>query len=120
MRHHIRLHCCNHLRERVAIAEIDFVGNATFDEDQLLDEMSTGEEGFLWYQTGTYDPATVRQDLRQALPDFYGSWGFLDFAVTGDTLIVDPNSGKARLITARRLWVCDRSSATPCSGWQVA
>lgn len=83
---------------RVAIAEIDFVGNATFDEDRLLDVMSTGEEGFLWFQTGTYDPATVRQDLRQALPDFYGSWGFIDFAVTRDTLIVDPRSGKARLV----------------------
>ncbi|HUF12246.1 MAG TPA: outer membrane protein assembly factor BamA [Longimicrobiales bacterium] len=83
---------------RVAIAEIDFVGNATFSEDQLLDVMSTGEEGFLWFRSGTYDPLILRSDLRQALPDFYGSWGFIDFAVTNDTLIVDQASGKARLV----------------------
>ena len=33
-----------------------------------LGEMSTSEEGFLWFREGTYDPATLRQDLRQALP----------------------------------------------------
>src|SRR5688500_865024 len=83
---------------RVAIAEIDFVGNETFPEDELIDVMSTKQEGFLWFRPGTFDPEVLRADLRQALPDFYGSWGFIDFAVTGDTLIVDPRSGKARLV----------------------
>ena len=83
---------------RVAIAEIDFVGNATFPESELLGVMATKEEGFLWFRPGTYDPDVLRADLRQALPDFYGSWGFIDFAVTGDTLVVDPESGKARLV----------------------
>ena len=84
--------------QRVAIAEIDFVGNETFPEDELTSVMSTKEEGFLWFRPGTFDPEVLRTDLRQSLPDFYGSWGFIDFAVTGDTLIVDPESGKARLV----------------------
>lgn len=83
---------------RVAISEIEFEGNEAFGEEQLEDALATKEEGFLWFRPGTYDPETVRQDLRANLPDFYGSWGYIDFAVTGDSLVVDPETGKARLV----------------------
>lgn len=83
---------------RVAVADVRFEGNEIFDDEQLASVLSTKEEGFFWFRPGTYDPARVRADLRERLPDFYGSWGFIDFAVTGDTLIVDPETGKARLV----------------------
>lgn len=84
--------------QRVAIAEVMFEGNTAFDDEQLRSVLDTREEGFFWFRTGRYDPAVLRDDVRQKLPDFYGQAGYIDFAVTADTIIVDPQSGKARLV----------------------
>lgn len=84
--------------QRVAIADVEFEGNTVFDDDKLKGQLSTQPEGFLWFKSGTYDEAKLREDLRQNLPAFYGSAGYLDFAVAGDSLAVDPETGKARLI----------------------
>lgn len=83
---------------RVAIADVEFEGNEVFSDAQLADVLSTKREGFFWFREGTYDPETLREDLRARLPDFYGESGYIDFAVTGDSLAVDPTTGKARLI----------------------
>lgn len=84
--------------QRVAIAEIEFEGNQAFSDDELRGVLETRPEGFFWFQKGTYDEEKLRRDLRQNLPDFYGRHGYIDFAVTGDSLVVDPETGKARLI----------------------
>ncbi|HEX7120465.1 MAG TPA: outer membrane protein assembly factor BamA [Longimicrobiales bacterium] len=84
--------------QRVAISEIEFEGNDAFSDDQLRAVLESRPEGFFWFQKGTYDEEKLRRDLRQNLPDFYGKYGYIDFAVTGDSLVVDPESGKARLI----------------------
>jgi len=84
--------------QRVAIADVDFEGNTIFDDDKLKAQLATKSEGFLWFRTGTYDEDRLREDLRQNLPAYYGANGYLDFAVTGDSLAVDPETGKARLI----------------------
>lgn len=83
---------------RVAIADVQFEGNEVFSDADLQKVLTTRKEGFFWFQDGTFDEAVLREDMRQALPDFYGSNGYLDFVVEGDTLEVDPRSGKARLI----------------------
>lgn len=83
---------------RLSIAEIDFEGNQSFADDALRKAMATKREGFLWFRTGKFDRETFDADLRESLPNFYASKGFIDFAVTGDTLIVDPETGKARLV----------------------
>jgi len=85
---------------RVAIADVQFDGNEVFSDDRLEEVMATREEGFLWFRPGTFDPEVLREDLRQRLPTFYGSNGYLDFAVTGDSLVVDPRTGKARLVVS--------------------
>ena len=41
---------------------------------------------------------TFETDLRESLPGFYGDRGYIDFAVLRDTLVVDPQTGKARLV----------------------
>ncbi len=51
--------------------------------------MSTKPEGFFWWQKGSYDDEKVEQDLREKLPAWYGSHGYIDFQVTGDSIEVD-------------------------------
>ncbi len=82
---------------RVAVAEVVFRGNEEFADSDLRSVMSTRPEGFLWFRSGTFNDDVLQEDLSERLPEFYASQGFLDFAVLGDTLIVDPSSGKARL-----------------------
>ena len=82
---------------RVAIAEIEIQGNEVFSDEEIEGAMTTREEGFLWYRSGLFDEAQLRTDLRQTLPAFYGDRGYIDFTVVGDTLIVDPETGKGRL-----------------------
>jgi outer membrane protein insertion porin family len=83
--------------ERVAIASVVFHGNEAFRDKELERAIETRSEGFLWFRPGLFDEATFRADLRQTLPEFYSRHGFIDFAVLGDTLIVDPATGKARV-----------------------
>ncbi|MEX0935509.1 MAG: outer membrane protein assembly factor BamA [Gemmatimonadota bacterium] len=83
--------------QRITIAEVDFNGNDTFDDSRLEGVLSTRSEGFLWFRNGAFQSEALEADLSTALPEFYASEGFLDFAVVGDTLIVDPSTGKARL-----------------------
>jgi outer membrane protein insertion porin family len=89
-----------HVKEgnRLSIAEIDFEGNEHFSDDALRDAIQTSQEGFLWFRTGKFDRERWEQDLRTRLPEFYGQHGFIDFTVGSDTMVVDPESGKARLV----------------------
>lgn len=83
---------------RVAIAEVVFEGNEAFPDSRLREVLGTKPEGFWWFRQGTYDESKLRTDIREKLPEFYGQHGYIDFVVTGDTLIVDPKTGKARLV----------------------
>lgn len=83
---------------RVAIADVAFEGNKLFSSGALKDAMVTKPEGFLWFRQGTYDEDKVRKDVRESLPSFYAAHGYIDAQVTGDTLVVDPQTGKARLV----------------------
>jgi outer membrane protein insertion porin family len=83
---------------RLTVSDIDFAGNTAFTEEQLEDALSLKEEGFWWFRSGRYDREAFEEDLRTNLPTFYGRHGYIDFAVVRDTLIVDPETGKARLL----------------------
>lgn len=85
---------------RLAIANIDFEGNSAFDDGELRGAISTSQEGFFWFRSGRFDRSVFEEDLQTRLPAFYASHGYLDFAVTSDTLVVDPETGKARLVVA--------------------
>ena len=83
--------------QRVTIAEVTFAGNAHFSDEELRGAMTTKPEGFFWFRTGNYDDIDFELDLIESLPAHYERSGYLDFQVLGDTLIVDPQTGKARL-----------------------
>ncbi|MEX1258430.1 MAG: outer membrane protein assembly factor BamA [Gemmatimonadota bacterium] len=83
--------------QRISLAEVVFNGNDAISDEDLRGVLDTKEEGFFWWQTGTFREDTLEEDLFAALPEFYASTGYLDFQVLGDTLVIDPTSGKARL-----------------------
>lgn len=83
--------------QRVTIAQVAFAGNESFSDEELRGAMNTRPEGFLWYRTGSYDDIDFELDLLESLPAHYARSGHLDFQVLGDTLIVDPRTGKARI-----------------------
>jgi len=82
---------------RLAITRIDFEGNDHFSDGDLRGAMSTGQEGFLWTHTGEFRRDRFRQDLQKNLPAYYAAHGYIDMAVAGDTVIVDPTTGKGRI-----------------------
>ena len=85
---------------RLNVADVDFVGNEAFSDDDLREAMTTKPEGFLWFRTGKYDEDQFQEDLRNNLPAFYGENGYIDFSVASDSMVVDPETGKARLVIA--------------------
>jgi outer membrane protein insertion porin family len=82
---------------KLAVADIEFEGNEHFSDSDLRGALKTRKEGFWWFRTGKFDRETFDTDLRESLPSFYGAHGYIDFSVEGDTLEVDPETGKARL-----------------------
>ena len=82
---------------RVTVADVVFSGNTTFSDSDLRGAMSVKSEGFWWWRSGLYDRERYDEDLQTGLPDFYAASGFLDFRVVGDSLIIDPVTGKTRL-----------------------
>ncbi len=83
--------------QRVTIAQVEFRGNERFTDDELRAAMSTKPEGFFWFRSGEYDDIDFELDLLESLPTHYNRAGHLDFEILGDTLIVDPQTGKARI-----------------------
>ncbi|HET7460556.1 MAG TPA: outer membrane protein assembly factor BamA [Longimicrobium sp.] len=83
---------------RLNLAQVEFEGNQAFPDEELVGAMKTKPEGFWWFRSGKFDREAFEADLRESLPEFYGDRGYIDFAVLGDTLIVDPATGNARLV----------------------
>jgi outer membrane protein insertion porin family len=83
---------------RIALADVDFEGNTVYSDEDLRDVLATKPEGFLWFRTGQYDEEKLRADLRERLPLHYGRRGYLDFVVVDDSLMVDSQTGKAKLL----------------------
>lgn len=83
---------------RVAIARVEVEGNQRFNDEQVVDRLKTGPEGFFWFQKGEYKEDQLEADLRERLPGFYNNRGFVDFQVKRDTLLVHEETGKATLI----------------------
>ena len=83
---------------RVTVTDVVVQGNERVSSDDILGAMTTRPEGFLWFKEGSYDQANLEADLAAAIPDVYRARGFLDFRVVHDTLLVDPATGKARLV----------------------
>lgn len=83
--------------QRVTIADVVFFGNDAVPTGDIAGVMSTKAEGFWWFHSGSFDQIDYSIDLVEGLPRLYRSRGYLDFQVVEDTIIVDPESGKARI-----------------------
>ncbi len=78
--------------EQTLIENIVFIGNAAFDEDVLLDEITSREAA--WYRflssDDVYDPDRVAFD-REQLRTFYLSQGYADFRVASAVAELTPD-----------------------------
>jgi outer membrane protein insertion porin family len=83
--------------QRVTVAQVAFMGNSEVEDDVLERSMSVRKEGFWWFRTGSFNELDYQQDLERNLPALYRSRGYLDAQIVSDSVIVDPNTGKARL-----------------------
>ncbi len=59
--------------------------------------MATQPEGFFWWKRGRLDDDVLQQDIRERLPAWYGTNGYIDFQVRHDSISVDSSTGKATL-----------------------
>ncbi len=85
---------------RVAVSRVIIEGNEAFKASEIVSHMSTRPEGFFWFKKGEYDEQELLRDVRERLPAFYASRGYLDFQVLRDTLVVNEETGKGTLILA--------------------
>jgi outer membrane protein insertion porin family len=83
--------------QRVTVAQVDFVGNQGLEADRLRGAMDTKAEGFWWFRSGSFDDSRFQSDLAEGIPAAYRAHGFLDAQVVSDTLVIDPQTGKARV-----------------------
>jgi outer membrane protein insertion porin family len=83
--------------DRVAIAKVTIAGQQRYDAGEIVAHMATRPEGFWWWQKGDYDEEELEGDLRERLPAWYATQGFIDFQVLADTLVPDSTRGKAEL-----------------------
>lgn len=82
---------------RVALTEVEVDGNGAVSTEEIVGSMAVRPEGFWWFQDGSYDETVYEQDLSESIPNLYRSRGYLDFEIISDSLIIDPETGKARL-----------------------
>jgi outer membrane protein insertion porin family len=83
--------------QRVTVAQVEFIGNEGVSDDELQGAMRVRQEGFLWFRSGSFNEIDYDADLEQNVPALYRSRGYLDALVVSDTVVIDPNTGKARL-----------------------
>jgi len=83
---------------RVTVSEVVIEGNELFTDHEIVGKMSTRPEGFWWWQAGEFNEDKLQLDLRDRIPRFYASEGFIDFQVLDDTLLVNDQTGKGTLV----------------------
>jgi len=72
------------------VGRITFIGNRSFSEARLRDQIKTKESGLLGFlrSTDSYDPTRLLQD-QEALRRFYFNHGFADFRIVSATADYD-------------------------------
>jgi len=80
---------------KAQIADILFIGNAAFTDNDLLDEVSTKKsKWYKFFSSGdVYDSDRIEFD-KEKLRRFYGSKGYADFAVPTSTAQILPSKDK--------------------------
>jgi outer membrane protein insertion porin family len=82
---------------RLAISGIRVEGNAAVSDAQIVGVMKTRPEGFLWIRKGDFDEDKFAADLGERIPKLFAERGYVDFQLDRDSLIIDPQRGKAMI-----------------------
>lgn len=82
---------------RVAISQVLINGNEQLGADEVVGAMATKPEGFWWFRNGEFEEDKLEGDVRERLPAYYASRGYLEFRVLSDSLIVSDTASKAVL-----------------------
>lgn len=82
---------------RVTVADVVVRGNSSVATEDIVSAMGTRPEGFWWFKSGDFDEESFELDRASRIPQLYASRGFLDMRVLSDTLVIDPQTGKARV-----------------------
>jgi outer membrane protein insertion porin family len=83
---------------RLAISGITIEGNDNISDEDIVSAMGTKPEGFLWMKDGEFDDIVFDTDIADSIPALYASRGFIDMRVVHDTLIINPELGKAMIV----------------------
>lgn len=81
-------------KDKVKIRAIEFEGNEAFSDGSLRGEMSAKPKGFL--RSGSFKREQYDED-KDKIIEYYRKRGYIDAAITGDSVIVDPD-GKGLLL----------------------
>jgi outer membrane protein insertion porin family len=84
--------------QRVKVAEVVVEGNEQLPDREIVGKMRTKPEGFWWWRDGDYNEDVLERDVRERIPSFYASRGYIDFQVVSDTLLVNETTGKGTLV----------------------
>jgi len=80
---------------RLAVSGLRVLGNQAVPTEDISKALETRPEGFWWFRRGEFDEDVYATDLGERLPKLFAERGYADFQLTRDTLIVDPERGKA-------------------------
>jgi len=83
---------------RVIISQVIIEGNEHLTDHDVAGAMQIKPEGFFWWRKGKFSDDDLERDIRERIPSFYASKGFIDAQVVGDTLIVNAETGKGSLV----------------------
>jgi outer membrane protein insertion porin family len=83
---------------RVTISQVVIEGNVHLVDDDVVGAMQIKPEGFFWWRRGKFNDDDFERDIRERIPTFYASKGFIDAQVVSDTLIVNEETGKGSLV----------------------
>jgi outer membrane protein insertion porin family len=87
---------------RVKISQVAIDENEHFTDAEIVGAMRSKPEGFWWFRRGDFNDDELQLDIRDRIPRFYASRGFIDFQVADDSLLVDEESGKGTLLLTVR------------------
>ncbi len=84
---------------QVSIGAIRFEGNQHYDAGDLKGAMEDVKEKSWWqvWRSSKFDRAKLKTDETR-ITDFYRSHGFIDAEVVGDSISINPQTGKADIL----------------------
>ncbi len=79
----------------VKIGTITFQGNNAFSNSELKGEMEDVKEKAWWqlWRSSKFDRTKLKSDEARVV-DFYRSHGFIDATITGDSIAINPGTGR--------------------------